>query len=98
MRKDCPGTLPRSFDPHLMHDQTTVQQAWGLVVVGDDAADEVGVGGVEGGEEGIQLGAEEGGNRLMPHLLALSLLLLLLDGLLRLARVVAEQVDGQGVG
>ncbi len=55
-----------------------------------DAPDEVRVGGVEGGQEGVQLRLEVGGHSLV-GLLPL-LLPLLLGGVLRLPRVVAEQV------
>ena len=57
------------------------------MVVGHDATDEVGVSGVEGGEQGVQLGPEgrgDGLESLRPGILAL---LLLLGDLLRLTWV-----------
>ena len=54
------------------------------MVVGHDATDEVGISGVEGGEQGVQLGPEgrgDGLESLRPGILAL---LLLLGDLLRL--------------
>ena len=57
------------------------------MVVGHDATDEVGISGVEGGEQGVQLGPEgrgDGLESLRPGILAL---LLLLGDLLRLTWV-----------
>ena len=48
------------------------------MVVGHDATDEVGISGVEGGEQGVQLGPEgrgDGLESLRPSILALLLLL-----------------------
>ena len=45
-----------------MHHQGGVQQQGGLVVVGHNASDEVGIGRIEGGEQGVKLGSEGGGD------------------------------------
>ena len=69
--------------------------------VGHQAAYEVGVGGVQGGQQGLQLEAECRGHRLellgSARVLAL-LALVLLDLLLGLAGVVSEEVDYKLVG
>ena len=67
------------------------------MVVGHDAADEVGVGLVERGEQRVQLRPEAGGDGLV-LLAVLALLLLLLRRLLGLPGVVAEQVHHEVVG
>merc|ERR1719412_759281 len=79
----------------LVHDQAGLHTSGDLVGVGHHAADEVGVGLVEGGHQVIKLALEEGG-----HSLAASLLLpvLILGGLKRLAGVVSEASNGQGIG
>ena len=61
-----------------MHDKSRVEKQGSLVVVGHDATDEVGISGVEGGEQGVQLGPEgrgDGLESLRPSILALLLLL-----------------------
>merc|ERR1719412_461985 len=79
----------------LVHDEARLHTSGDLVGVGHHATDEVGVGLVEGGHQVIKLALEEGG-----HSLAASLLLpvLILGGLKRLARVVSEASNGQGIG
>merc|ERR1719412_4826 len=79
----------------LVHDEAGLHTSGDLVSVGHHATDEVGVGLVEGGHQVIKLALEEGG-----HSLAASLLfpVLILGGLKRLARVVSEASNGQGIG
>merc|ERR1711884_355005 len=79
----------------LVHDEAGLHTSGDLVGVGHNATDEVGVGLVEGGHQVIKLALKEGG-----HSLAASLLLpvLILGGLKRLARVVSEASNGQGIG
>ena len=57
-----PDAFQDSVAGELMHHQGRVQQQGGLVVVGHNAADEVGIGRVEGGEQGVKLGSEGGGD------------------------------------
>merc|ERR1719412_3519806 len=79
----------------LVHDEAGLHTSGDLVGVGHHATDEVGGGLVEGGHQVIKLALEEGG-----HSLAASLLLpvLVLGGLKRLAGVVSEASNGQGIG
>ena len=65
----------------LMHHQRGVQQEGGLVVVGHDAPDEVGVGGVQSGQQLVKLGPEGGGDGLEDLGSGVLTLLLLLDNL-----------------
>ena len=96
-----------------MHHQGRVQQQGGLVVVGYNASDEVGIGLVEGGQQGVQLGPEgrgDGLESLRPSILALLLLLYDFFGLtwvhnwclpkqhkLEETWVISEEVDNQCV-
>ena len=76
-----PDPLEHAVASQLVHHQGRVQEQGGLVVVWHDATDEVGIGGVEGGQELVKLGPEGGGHGLEdlgPGVLAL---LLLLDNL-----------------
>ena len=57
-----PDALQHSVAGELMHYQGRVQQQGGLVVVGHNASDEVGIGRIEGGEQGVELGSEGGGH------------------------------------
>merc|ERR1712073_240449 len=79
----------------LVHDEAGLHTSGLLVGVGHHATDEVGVGLVEGGHQVVKLALEVGG-----HSLAASLLLpvLILGGLKRLAGVVSEAGNGQGIG
>ena len=73
-----PDSFKNSVAGELMHHQGGVEQQGGLVVVGHDASDEVGIGRIEGGEQGVKLGSEGGGDRfenLGPGILSLLLLL-----------------------
>merc|ERR1719430_612408 len=78
----------------LVHHEAGLDTAGDLVGVGHHTTDEVGVGLVEGGHQVVQLALEVGGHGLA----ALTLLpVLVLGSLQRLARVVLEALDGQGV-
>ena len=57
-------SLEHAVTGELVHHQGGVQQKGGLVVVGHDAPDEVGVGRVQGGQEGVQLRSEGRRDRL----------------------------------
>ena len=73
-----PDALQHSVAGELVHYQGRVQQQGGLVVVGHNASDEVGISGVEGSEQGVQLGPEGRGHRFKDlGACILSLLLLL---------------------
>merc|ERR1719340_359496 len=94
-----PDSLEHTVAGQLVHDESRVQEAGGLVVVGHNAADEVGVGGVQGGQQGLQLSAEGRGHSLegLGSSILTLLTLFLLDLLLGLSRVVSEEVDNQSV-
>ena len=64
-----------------MHYKSRVKKKRGLVVVGHDAPDEVGVGRVQGGQELVKLGPEGGGHGLEDLGSGVLTLLLLLDNL-----------------
>merc|ERR1719428_575808 len=53
-----PDALQDTIASELVHHKGRVEQAGGLVVVGDDTADEVGVSLVQGGQQGIELCSE----------------------------------------
>ena len=73
-----PDALQHSIAGELVHYQGRVEQQGGFVVVGHNASDEVGIGGVEGSEQGVQLGPEGRGHGLEDlGACILSLLLLL---------------------
>ena len=57
-----PDALQHSIAGELVHYQGRVQQQGGLVVVGHNASDEVGISRVEGGEQGVELGPEGRGH------------------------------------
>ena len=57
-------SLEHAVAGQLVHHQGGVQQEGRLVVVGHDAPDEVGVGRVQGGQEGVQLRSEGRRDRL----------------------------------
>ena len=59
-----PDALQDSVAGELVHHQGRVQQQGGLVVVGHNASDEVGIGLVEGGQQGVELGSEGRGDGL----------------------------------
>ena len=59
-----PDALQDSVAGELMHHQGGVEQQGGLVVVGHNASDEVGIGLVEGGQQGVELGSEGRGDGL----------------------------------
>ena len=93
-----PDALQYTVARELMHHKGGVQQARRLVVVGDNATDEVRIGGIQCCEEGFQLGSEGRRNsfvRLCCIFTFLAFLLLCL--LLWLAWMVAEKVDDQSI-
>ena len=57
-------SLEHAVASELVHHQGGVQQEGRLVVVGHDAPDEVGVGRVQSGQEGVQLRSEGRRDRL----------------------------------
>ena len=57
-----PDALQHSIAGELMHHQGRIQQQRCLVVVWHNASDEVGIGGVEGGEQGVKLSPEGRGD------------------------------------
>ena len=57
-----PDALQDSVAGELMHHQGGVEQQGGLVVVGHDASDEVGIGRIEGGEQSVKLSPEGRGD------------------------------------
>ena len=57
-----PDALQHSVAGELVHYQGRVQQQGGLVVVGHNASDEVGIGRIEGVEQGFELGPEGRGD------------------------------------
>ena len=57
-----PDPLEHAVASQLVHHQGRVQEQGGLVVVWHNASDEVGIGRIEGGEQGVKLGSEGGGD------------------------------------
>ena len=88
-----PDALQHTVAGELVHDEWRLHPARLLVVVGDDAADKVGLGAVERGHQSGQVCQEDPGHRLPAStFLLLSFLLL---GWVGLTGVVTPQVDQQ---
>ena len=67
------------------------------MVVWHDASDEVGIGGVEGGQQLVKLRPERRGDGLENLGAGVLSLLLVLNHLLRLAGMISEEIDNQRV-
>ena len=93
-----PDALEDPVAGELVEHQAGLHLARLLVGVGDDAADKVGLGGVQGAHQGVQLRVVKGGDGLAAAPLFLLALLVVRVLLPALARVFPEDVDGQGVG
>ena len=57
-----PDALEHTVASKLAHHKSRVKKQGSLVVVWDNASDEVGIGGVEGGEQGVKLSPEGRGD------------------------------------
>ena len=57
-----PDALEHTVASELVHHKSRVKKQGSLVVVWDNASDKVGIGGVEGGQQGIKLGPEGRGD------------------------------------
>ena len=67
------------------------------MVVWHDAPDEVGIGGVEGGQKLVKLRPERRGDRFENLRTGVLSLFLLLLNFLRLARMISEEINDQHV-
>ena len=92
-----PDALEHTVASELVHHKSRIEEQRGLVVVWHDASDEVGIGGVEGGQQLVKLGPERRGDGFENLGTGVLSLLLLLNNLLRLAGMISEEINDQRV-
>ena len=92
-----PDALEHTVASELVHHKSRIEEQRGLVVVWHDASDEVGIGGVEGGQQLVKLGPERRGDGFENLGAGVLSLLLLLNNLLRLAGMISEEINDQRV-
>ena len=90
-----PDALEHTVASKLVHHKSRVKKQGSLVVVWHNAPDEVGIGGVEGGEQGVELGPERRGDGFEDLWTGVLSLFLLLHNLFRLAGMISEEIDNK---
>ena len=78
-----------------MHHKSRVKKQGSLVVVWHNASDEVGIGGVEGGQKLVKLRPERRGDGFESLRTGVLSFFLLLHDLLGLAGMISKEIDNQ---